>query len=197
MTPATTTQADVGRSAGGLEHRAPRLLGPGDRVRGESGASLKVLLYGSLADVTTRHAYRTLREATKGSPHVCFAMRHAGPVVSGSFHLPVAVEAAAAQGMYWAMCDRIVDVSADPDDLVAHLLWLCLDLDQARSDIMSSVGTARLRGDADLATRADPAPAPLLFLNGTICRPNRSTDELGSTVSGLVSRGMPLGQRPW
>jgi len=190
--PNTSTQA-----ATGLMHRAPRFVGPGDRVRGEPGAPLRFLLYGSLLDAETRRAYLVLRDGSRCSPHVSYAFRQSGPVVEGSFGMSIVIEAAAAQGMFWSMCDRVVDVSADPEDLVAHLMRLGLDLDQVRVDIMGGTGSARLRADADLRARAAAPEMPDVFLNGVPCTGADRSGSLEALVRSRAARVIPVGQRPW
>jgi hypothetical protein len=185
------------QAATGLMHRAPRFVGPGDRVRGEPGAPLRFLLYGSLLDAETRRAYTDLRHGSRCSPHVSYAFRQTGPVAEGSFGMSIVIEAAAAQGMFWSMCDRVVDVSADPEDLVAHLMRLCLDLDQVRVDIMGGTGSARLRSDADLRARAAAPETPNVFLNGLPCNVANRSGGLEGLVRSRAARTIPVGQRPW
>ncbi len=165
MSPGQAWSRDPGSSA--FDYRAPRLVGPGDRIRGEPGAVLKVLLYGCLTDAETRLAYKTLSDAAHDSAHICFALRHADHSATARPGVCSAVEAAAEQGLFWAMCDRVAEVSSSPEDVVSHFLWLCLDVDRARADLMADVAETRLRADTQLAARADVSATPTVFVNGS------------------------------
>jgi hypothetical protein len=178
--------------------RTPYRLGDDDVVRGEPGAGLRAVLYADLDEPASRDLYRVLRAAAAVSPLVCFGVRllpvpAAPTAIRGS--LP-AVHVARCQGMFWAMCDRIVDGRSDAEPLVDHLLSLRLDLDRARSDLMAGSWWSSAAADGELARSGGVDATPTVFLNGLAYEPD-GPERLAVHIERIVAHELPGGQRPW
>lgn len=152
---------------GGLSSAAPPAVGPGDHVRGDDAAPL-IVLYGDFTCVrcavaADRFAAAPVRVAYR---HLVLSAR--GPRGAA---LARAAEAAALQGAFWPLHDRLFADQGRQDD--PHLWAFCegLGLDLARfdRDRRDDAAAERVAAQTRAALRAGAVATPTLVLpDGTV-----------------------------
>lgn len=138
-----------------------------DHVRGPAAAPLLVL-YGDFACPRCALAHERLRAQPPGRfrlvfRHLALKAKHPRAVL-----LAAAAEAAAAQGAFWELHDRLyaeLGRTEDPD-LWRHATEIGLDLGRFEADRRSEATAARVRRDVQEALRAGATATPTLFLGG-------------------------------
>jgi protein-disulfide isomerase len=111
---------------------------------------------------------RKARERLDG--RVRFAFRHLPmPELHPDARLAAeASEAAAAQGAFWAMHDRLYAGRGHLrlEDLVGYAAELGLDADRVRAELADGTYAARVQRDADAAAAAGIRATPAFYANG-------------------------------
>jgi protein-disulfide isomerase len=81
-----------------------------------------------------------------------------------------AAEAAAAQGTFWPMHDRLYAARGrlSEDDLIGHAAALGLDADLVRRELADGVYAERVERDARSARTAGVEGTPAFFVNGSL-----------------------------
>lgn len=161
-----------------------------DHVDGPADADLELVMYGDFQCpycVAAQSMVRRVRERLGG--RVRFAFRHlplrdVHPLADGAAQ---AAEAAAAQGAFWPMHDRLYGARGRlaPDDLVAHAAALELDAERVRDELRRAVHAARVTRDEDGAQRAGVTGTPAFFVNGTL---HAGAFDAGSLIDALTAR---------
>ncbi len=79
-----------------------------------------------------------------------------------------AAEAAAEQGKFWEMHDRLLDHQDEllPLQLVAHAKELGLDAERFHNDLKKHLGAERVAADVDSADLSGVSGTPTFFVNG-------------------------------
>src|SRR5919198_5113643 len=112
-------------------------VGPRDHIAGANDAALVLVEYGDFQCPHCRRAFPIVREVqrTLGS-QLRFVFRHfpLTKVHPEAEHAAEAAEAAAAQGAFWQMHDRLFErqFALDDDSLVSYAAELGLDADRLR-----------------------------------------------------------------
>ncbi|PTL54916.1 DsbA family protein [Paraconexibacter algicola] len=137
-----------------------------DHVRGPADAPL-VIAYADFSCPRCAVAWERLREGEIRLVFRHFALRTKHP---RAVPLALAAEAAACQGRFWELHDRLYADQGRQDDphLWAHVQDLGLDLDRFEADRRSDAVAARVRAHVTEALRAGVTATPTLVVDGTL-----------------------------
>ena len=140
---------------------------------GPEGAELELVMYGDFQCPYSAAAYPIvwrLRQQLHG--RLLFAFRHfplreVHPDVERSAE---AAEAAAAQGAFWSMHDRLFESRGllGHDDLVAHAAALGLDVGRVDGELASGAHAPRVERDRQSGLASGVAGTPEFFVAGRL-----------------------------
>jgi Na+/H+ antiporter NhaA len=142
-----------------------------DHVRGPASAPVTLVEYGDFECSFCSEAEPVLRELLRefGSD-LRYVFRHlpladVHPLAPGAAE---AAEAAAAQGRFWEMHDRLYEHQDDlaPRDLVDHARALDLDPERVAEELRLHVHRGRVLEDIESADASGVAGTPTFFVNG-------------------------------
>jgi protein-disulfide isomerase len=104
-----------------------------------------------------------------------------------------AVEAAALQGAFWEMHDRLLEHQGAMGlaDLRGHAEALGLDLDRFAGDLEDHAGVVRIAEDVDGADLSGVAGTPTFFVNGRRYQGSFDIDALSEAVRVARLRALP------
>jgi protein-disulfide isomerase len=142
-----------------------------DHVEGNADARVTLVEYGDFECPACGQAYGTIKEAQHAfGPNLRFVFRHF-PLRSSHPHAleaAKAAEAAAAQGRFWPMHDRLFQhqTRLDSDSLVEHARAIGLDLERFRTDLQGREAETRVREDLSSGNVSEVKGTPSLFING-------------------------------
>jgi protein-disulfide isomerase len=143
-----------------------------DHLRGP-GQPL-IVEYGDYECPYSRAAYREIQQAEQVTP-IRFVFRHF-PLTEIHPHAlaaSAAAEAAALQGQFWEMHDRLFhgQKALADSDLLAYAAEVGLDLDRFRDDSSGEPVLARTRRDVESGIASGEVHGtPTLFINGDVHR---------------------------
>jgi protein-disulfide isomerase len=142
-------------------------------VDGPERAELELVMYGDFQCPYSAAAYpivRRLRDQLAG--RLLFAFRHfplrdVHPDAEGAAE---AAEAAAAQGAFWQMHDRMYESNGalSRDDLLAYAAELGLDSDRIAGELDSEVHLPRVQRDLDSGVASGVKGTPTFFVGGRL-----------------------------
>ncbi|MEV4421527.1 Na+/H+ antiporter NhaA [Patulibacter sp. NPDC049589] len=143
-----------------------------DHVRGDPDAIVTVVEYADFECPFCGRAEPTIRElmANAGADHLRYVFRHL-PLADVHPHAQMAAEAseaAAAQGAFWEMHDRLYEHQEQltPKDLIGHARELGLDVERFTSDLRERRYLKRIERDVDSADESGVSGTPSFFING-------------------------------
>ncbi|HEX5893488.1 MAG TPA: thioredoxin domain-containing protein [Solirubrobacterales bacterium] len=158
-----------------------------DHVDGPGRAPLELVMYGDFQCPYCTAAYpimRRVRDQLAG--RLRFAFRHfplrdVHPDAQGAAE---AAEAAAAQGAFWQMHDRMYESrgALSPEDLIAHAGGLGLDAGRLAAELDSSVHAPRVQRDLDSGLASGVRGTPTFFVGG---RRHAGSFDAASVVAAL------------
>ncbi len=143
-----------------------------DHVRGPATARLLVE-YGDYECPFSRQAFRAIERVERQLPGgLRFAFRHF-PLTTIHPHAlaaSAAAEAAAAQGRFWEMHDRLYhrQHALEDDDLRTYASELGLDVERFDLDRQAQATLDRIRRDVDSGIAAGVEGTPTLFIDGDV-----------------------------
>lgn len=152
----------------------PRLVLPvsaRDHVLGPADAPVTLVEYGDFECPNCRAAHEVLcRVLGRVGDRVRMVWRHF-PMENTHPHARAAAlasEAAAAQGRFWPMHDRLLDGQGalEPEDLAEHAAAAGLDVDRFARDLRAGTGAERIREDFSTGVRSGVNGTPTFFVNG-------------------------------
>jgi protein-disulfide isomerase len=150
----------------------PALSGE-DHVDGPEGAQLELVMYGDFQCPYCAAAYpivSRVRERLAG--RLLFAFRHfpLRDVHPDAQRAAEAAEAAAAQGAFWPMHDRIYESRGrlGAADLESHAGELGLDRERFASELGQSTHAPRVQRDVDSGEASGVTGTPAFFVNGRL-----------------------------
>jgi Na+:H+ antiporter, NhaA family len=141
-----------------------------DHIAGPFDAPMQLLEYGDFECpyCALAHPNVTAVQRELGN-RLAFVFRHF-PLTSAHPNAELAAEAseaAAAQGKFWPMHDRLFETRAvAPRDLVIHARALDLDIDTFVEDLEARRYTERIREDLASGARSGVNGTPTFFVNG-------------------------------
>jgi formate-nitrite transporter family protein len=164
-----------------------------DHVDGPQGADLELVMYGDFQCPYCTAAYpivRRIRDQLAG--RLLFAFRHfpLREVHPDAERAAEAAEAAAAQGAFWQMHDRMYESRGllSRDDLIAHARELGLDAERLASELDSSVHAPRVERDLQSGAASGVSGTPAFFVGG---RRHDGSFDAGSLIAALEAVGNP------
>jgi protein-disulfide isomerase len=141
-----------------------------DHVRGPLDARVTLVEYGDFECPYCGRAEPVVRELLGDFGDVRYVWRHL-PLNDVHAHAQIAAEAAEAaaeQGAFWEMHDKLFDHqdALTPKDLVGYAEELGLDAERFVDDLRRHAGAPRVAEDVDSADLSNVSGTPTFFING-------------------------------
>jgi len=170
-------------------------VAPGrDHLRGDPGARVTLVEYGDFQCPYCREAYPVLQELLgRLGSDLRFVFRHM-PLTDlhpAAQRAAEAAEAAAAQGSFWEMHDRLFEGSPAFGDaeLEGHAEALGLDLDAFRDELASGHHRGRVLEDLESGVRSGVPSTPRFYVDGVVHMGGASLAELEWAIGSLLREG--------
>jgi len=162
-----------------------------DHVRGDRGARVTLVEYADFQCPYCREAYPVARElGERFGSDLRFVFRHM-PLVDlhpAAQRAAEASEAAAAQGRFWEMHDRLFEGTAalSTRDLTGHAEALGLDLDAFERDIAEGVHRERVLEDYESGASSGVPSTPRFYVDGIVHQGGATMPELEWAIGSLL-----------
>jgi protein-disulfide isomerase len=167
-------------------------VGDSDHVQGPATAPVTLVEYGDYECPSCGQAYPVVKELLErlGS-RVRLVFRNF-PLATAHPHAESAAEAAeaaASQGQFWAMHDRLFENqnALDDEDLVRYAVALRLDESRFVSELAGHVHAARVREDFMGGVRSGVNGTPTFFINGVRHDGPFDLDTLLAAIEGEIA----------
>jgi Na+/H+ antiporter NhaA len=190
----------LGRGGDGAPPRPTVLEPPVDpaveHMRGPVDAPLTLVEYGDMECPFCGRATGVVAELRgRFGDDLRYVFRHL-PLLEVHPHAQLAaeaVEAAGAQGAFWAMHDRLFahQDELEAPDLLNHAAALGLDLERFARELGDGTYGQRVRDDVVGAEASGVAGTPTFFVNGMRHEGRAGTDELAAALLRSDPRGTP------
>lgn len=169
LPPGRRTRALLGTADALLDLTAP--VDPArDHIRGPVDAKITLVEYGDFECPFCGRAEPVVRELLASFGDLRYVWRHLplNDVHPQAQLAAEAAEAAARQGAFWPMRDRLIEAEPPlrPADLRQYAVELGLDTDRFVEDVRGHVGAARVADDVESAADSGVAGTPTFFING-------------------------------
>jgi protein-disulfide isomerase len=158
-----------------------------DHVDGPDRAELELVMYGDFQCPYCTAAYpivSRIRDQLGG--RLLFGFRHfpLREVHPDAQRAAEAAEAAAAQGAFWEMHDRMYESrgALSRDDLIGQARELGLDAERVAADLDTSVHAARVQRDVDSGLASGVTGTPAFFVGGRL---HGGSFDAGSLIAAL------------
>ena len=189
----------------GVAARSTRLDPPVDpevdHLRGPADPPLTLVEYGGLECPFCGRATGVVEELRERfGDDLRYVFRHL-PLPDTHPHGELAAEAteaAAAQGAFWAMHDRLFahQDALEAEDLLAHAAALGLDLERFARELGDGTYGQRVRDDVASAEASGVAGTPTFFVNGVRHEGPTGTEDLAAALLRTDPRGVPADPPP-
>jgi protein-disulfide isomerase len=141
-----------------------------DHIRGPRESEVTVVEYGDFECPYCGRAEPIVRELLRDFTDVHYVWRHL-PLTDVHIHAQraaEAAEAAAAQGAFWEMHDKLLDHqdALEDADLIAYAYELGLDLERFTKHLEHGKGAAQIADDVESADLSGVTGTPTFFING-------------------------------
>lgn len=141
-----------------------------DHIRGRIDATVTVVEYGDFECPYCGRAESSIRADLAVDDDVRYVWRHL-PLTDVHPHAQLAAEAAeaaAAQGGFWSMHDRLLahQDELDPASLLQHARDQGLDVQRFHADLLHHAHASRVAQDVESADLSGVAGTPTFFING-------------------------------
>jgi NhaA family Na+:H+ antiporter len=163
---------------------------PRDHVRGAADGRVTLVEYGDFQCPYCGDAYPVVHKLLDSYTWLRFVWRHM-PLVDlhpRSEAAAQASEAAAAQGRFWEMHDRLFanqHALAD-EDLSAHAAALGLDVERFDRELREGVHTERVEQDFRSGAQSGIPSTPRFFVNGAIHLGSANEPELRRVIEAAL-----------
>ncbi len=170
-----------------------------DHIRGPLEAPVTVVEYGDFECPYCGQAEPAVRELLRDFADVRYVWRHL-PLSDVHPYAELAAdasEAAAVQGAFWQMHDRLLahQGALEFPDLVGYAEQLGLDVERFAEDLQGGVGARRIAEDKEGADLSGVSGTPTFFVNGRRHYGAYDLDSLAAGVRAAGARAM-LGSPP-
>ncbi|CAA9212655.1 MAG: Na+/H+ antiporter NhaA type [uncultured Blastococcus sp.] len=168
-----------------------------DHVRGPADAPLTLVEYGDMECPFCGRATGVVSELrARFGEDLRYVFRHL-PLVELHPHAQLAAEAAeaaAAQGKFWEMHDKLFahHDNLEAPDLLDHAAALGLDLERFARELGDGTHAQRIRDDVAGAEASGVEGTPTFFVNGVRHMGRAGTDELAAALLRTDPRGTPV-----
>ena len=163
-----------------------------DHLRGPEKAPVTVVEYGDFECPYCGQAEPAVRELLRDFGDVRYVWRHLPlrDVHPEAQLAAAAAEAAARQGAFWDMHDRLFDHqdALSARDLIGHAAALGLDTERFATDLRKHVGRAHVNEDVDSADLSGVSGTPTFFINGKRHYGAYDIDNLRKAVKTAAAR---------
>ena len=172
-----------------------------DHVRGEPSAAVTLVEYGDFDCPYCAEAHPVVRALERHfGPALRIVFRH-NPRGEAHRHAQIAAraaEAAALQGRFWEMHDRLFEKRDEHDEaaLVAHAAALGLDAARFAADLHAPSVLARVREDEVSGLRSGVVGTPTFFVNGRHFRDRPDFDTLARVIERELTRASHPHEKP-
>jgi protein-disulfide isomerase len=144
-----------------------------DHVEGPERAEMELVMYGDFQCPYCTAAWPIVRRVRDQlGARLLFAFRHfpIREVHPDAERAAEAAEAAAAEGAFWPMADRLYDSrgALSRDDLVSYAAELGLDSDRVAAELDSGAHTARVERDLASGKASGVTGTPSFFIGGRL-----------------------------
>jgi protein-disulfide isomerase len=144
-----------------------------DHVDGTDRAELELVMYGDFQCPYCTAAYPILRRVRDQlGPRLLFAFRHfpIREIHPDAERAAEASEAAAVQGAFWEMHDRMYESrgALSREDLIGYAAELGLDSDRVAAELDSEQHRARVQRDLDSGLTSGVTGTPGFFVGGRL-----------------------------
>jgi formate-nitrite transporter family protein len=158
-----------------------------DHVDGPERAELELVMYGDFQCPYCTAAYPIVKRIREQLPtRLLFAFRHfpLRDIHPDAERAAEAAEAAAAQGAFWEMYDRMYESGGalGRDDLVGYASELGLDAARFASELDSSAHAPRVQRDVDSGLASGVTGTPGFFTGGRL---HRGSFDRSSLIAAL------------
>ncbi len=141
-----------------------------DHVRGPDRAPVTLVEYGDFECPYCGRAEPVVRELLADYGDLRYVWRHL-PLTDVHPHALLAAEAAeaaASQGKFWQMHDRLLDHqdTLTAKDMIRYAGELGLDIERFTADLRQHAGSAKIAADVDSADLSGVSGTPTFFVNG-------------------------------
>lgn len=161
-----------------------------DHYQGSKEARLTLVEYGDYACPRCIQVYPLLQSIQAQFSDLCFIFRYFPCLDRHSFaqHAAEAAEAAAAQGKFWEMHDRLMCQGKPPDDasLIEHAIALRLDVNRFLHEMSTDVHVARVLSDYNSGIESRVNCTPTFFINGFQFTGDWKQSGLQTTIEQLL-----------
>jgi Na+:H+ antiporter, NhaA family len=161
-----------------------------DHLLGPVGARVSLVEYGDFQCPYCREAYPAVRELIERfGDELCFVFRHM-PLTDlhpAAQRAAEASEAAAAQGRFWEMHDRLFEAPPrlSEADLIEHAEALGLDTEAFARELREGVHRERVLADLDSGFRSGVPSTPRFFVDGAVHEGGATVPELEWAIGSL------------
>jgi protein-disulfide isomerase len=163
-----------------------------DHIRGPEAAPVTLVEYGDFECPFCGQAEPVLRELLRDRGDVRYVWRHLPltDVHPNAELAAQAAEAAAEQGAFWEMHDRLLDHqdALSPRDLVEHAKELGLDVETFTDRLRRHADGGRVAEDVDSADLSNVSGTPTFFVNGRRHYGAYDVDTLSQAVRAARAR---------
>ena len=167
-----------------------------DHIRGAADALVTLVEYGDFECPFCGKAEPAIRGLLAGTGDLRYVWRHLplNDVHANAQIAAEAAEAAAAQGSFWEMHDRLLAHQDDlsPRDLARYAEEIGLDLDRFWNDLRRHAHVERIADDVASADASEVAGTPSFFINGRRHRGAYDVSTLTAAVRGARARAAAL-----
>src|SRR5215213_778013 len=144
-----------------------------DHVEGPDRAELELVMYGDFQCPYCTAAYPIVKRVRERlGPRLIFAFRHfpLREIHPDAQRASEAAEAAAAQGAFWEMHDRMYESrgALGREDLIGYVGELGLDGDRVAQELDSGAHRPRVQRDVDGGTASGVNGTPAFFVGGRL-----------------------------
>jgi formate-nitrite transporter family protein len=158
-----------------------------DHVDGPDRAELELVMYGDFQCPYCTAAYPILRRIRDQlGQRLLFAFRHfpLREIHPDAQRAAEAAEAAAAQGGFWEMHDRMYESrgALGREDLIGYAGELGLDAERVAAELDSEVHRARVQRDVDSGLASGVSGTPAFFAGGRL---HRGSFDASSLITAL------------
>jgi protein-disulfide isomerase len=146
-------------------------VGPQDHVKGPATAAITLVEYGDFQCPYCREAYPIVKQLQQQlGARLRFAFRNfpLTRIHQNAEHAAEAAEAAAAQGAFWQMHDRLFErqFALEDENLVEYARELGLDADRLAGALAAGTHRARVRESFLSGVKSGVNGTPTFFING-------------------------------
>jgi formate-nitrite transporter family protein len=158
-----------------------------DHVEGPDRAELELVVYGDFQCPYCTAAYPILKRVRDQlGPRLLFAFRHfpLREIHPAAELAAEASEAAAAQGAFWQMHDRLYESrgALGREDLIGYARELGLDVDRVAQELDSGAHVERVQRDLDGGLASGITGTPAFFVGGRL---HRGSFDASSLITAL------------